>query len=116
MRHRKGLLAIIAAGVMCWLILVLASMVHAAEVASIYPNAGPRACPGHYPGHTVAHKTLPCGTRVRFTLGSHTIVAVVNDRGPYKRGRAWDFPERSAHALGFNDDIGLVRVNAEIVR
>lgn len=90
---------------------VLASTTAQADIASVYPLAGPRACPGHYKGHTVAHKSLPCGTRLKFTNGQHVIVATVTDRGPYVKGRTWDFPTPSARALGFDD--GLVDVTAE---
>ena len=38
----------------------------------------------------VAHKTLPCGTRVVFRYKGVTVVAQVIDRGPYVSGRIWD--------------------------
>jgi peptidoglycan lytic transglycosylase len=38
----------------------------------------------------VANKTLPCGTRVTFHYGGHTVTARVVDRGPYVAGREWD--------------------------
>jgi rare lipoprotein A (peptidoglycan hydrolase) len=38
----------------------------------------------------VANKTLPCGTRVTFRYGGHTVTARVVDRGPYVAGREWD--------------------------
>jgi len=38
----------------------------------------------------VAHKTLPCGTRVAFRYNGVTVVAQVIDRGPYVSGRIWD--------------------------
>lgn len=58
--------------------------------------------PGFYGQHTacgvlltkdtvgVAHRTLPCGTKVTFRYGSHTVTAPVIDRGPYVSGRIWD--------------------------
>src|SRR5262245_50458098 len=58
--------------------------------------------PGLYGRHTacgqtlrpdtigVAHKTLPCGTAVKFLYRGRSIVARVLDRGPYSRGHAWD--------------------------
>src|SRR5205085_12238661 len=51
--------------------------------------------PGFFGAHTacgqtltrsligVAHRTLPCGTRVRLYYKGHTIVAPVVDRGPF---------------------------------
>jgi hypothetical protein len=48
----------------------------------------------------VAHRTLPCGTRVAFYWHGRTIVVPVIDRGPY--GAAdWDLTESAARALGF---------------
>jgi hypothetical protein len=38
----------------------------------------------------VAHRTLPCGTRVAFRYKGVTVVAQVIDRGPYVSGRTWD--------------------------
>ena len=38
----------------------------------------------------VAHRTLPCGTRVAFRYKGVTVVAQVIDRGPYVSGRPWD--------------------------
>lgn len=38
----------------------------------------------------VAHKTLPCGTKVTFMWKSRVITVPVIDRGPYVAGRQWD--------------------------
>ena len=38
----------------------------------------------------VAHKTLPCGTRVTFRYNGKTVTTQVIDRGPYVAGRTWD--------------------------
>ena len=38
----------------------------------------------------VAHRTLPCGTRVAFRYNGVTVIARVIDRGPYVSGRQWD--------------------------
>jgi hypothetical protein len=38
----------------------------------------------------VAHRTLPCGTKVTFRYKGHTVVTQVIDRGPYVSGRTWD--------------------------
>jgi rare lipoprotein A len=48
----------------------------------------------------VAHKTLPFGTRVRFTYRGRSIVLPVLDRGPYIRGRSYDLSTAAARALG----------------
>jgi len=54
-------------------------------------------------GLTVAHKTLPFGTIVRFTNpeNGRSVTVRVNDRGPYIRGRDFDLSQGSARALGF---------------
>jgi rare lipoprotein A (peptidoglycan hydrolase) len=57
----------------------------------------------------VAHKTLPCGTVVKFKHRGHIVVARVIDRGPYISGRAWDLTEAAAEALDF-EDVGVGRV------
>jgi rare lipoprotein A (peptidoglycan hydrolase) len=38
----------------------------------------------------VAHRTLPCGTKVTFRWKGRTITVPVIDRGPYVSGRQWD--------------------------
>jgi hypothetical protein len=38
----------------------------------------------------VAHRTLPCGTRVTFRYNGRTVTTMVIDRGPYVAGRTWD--------------------------
>ena len=38
----------------------------------------------------VAHRTLPCGTRVTFRYNGVTVTTRVVDRGPYVAGRTWD--------------------------
>jgi hypothetical protein len=58
-----------------------------------YGNGG--AC-GMIPGGLtpdtvgVAHRTLPCGTRVTFRYNGRTVTTMVIDRGPYVAGRTWD--------------------------
>ena len=38
----------------------------------------------------VAHRTLPCGTKVTFRYNGVTVTTRVVDRGPYVPGRTWD--------------------------
>jgi rare lipoprotein A (peptidoglycan hydrolase) len=61
----------------------------------------------------VAHKTLPCGTMVRFTYEGRTITAPVIDRGPYVKGRAWDLTAAASEALGF-EAVGVGRVGYQL--
>jgi rare lipoprotein A len=56
----------------------------------------------------VAHKTLPCGTMVKFVYHGRAVVAPVIDRGPYVKGRAWDLTQAASEALGF-EGVGRVR-------
>jgi rare lipoprotein A len=48
----------------------------------------------------VAHRTLPCGTRVQLYRGGRTITVPVIDRGPFVRGRDWDLTQAAAQRLG----------------
>jgi rare lipoprotein A (peptidoglycan hydrolase) len=47
----------------------------------------------------VAHKTLPCGTTVKFVYHGHALITQVIDRGPYVKGRAWDLTQAASEAL-----------------
>ncbi len=49
----------------------------------------------------VAHKSLPCGTRVTFAYHGHYLTTRVVDRGPYRAGYSWDLTYRAAKRLGF---------------
>lgn len=70
------------------------------------------ACGGRLSPSTpgVAHKTLPCGTRVTLRLGSRQVTTRVVDRGPYIAGREFDLTTATRNALGFGD-IGPVLVD-----
>ena len=48
----------------------------------------------------VAHRTLPCGTKVTFRYNGRTVVTTVKDRGPYVPGRTWDMTRGLCEALG----------------
>ena len=55
----------------------------------------------------VAHKYLPCGTRVTFRFRGRSVTAPVIDRGPFAAGRDWDLTAAAKHKLGFGD-VGVV--------
>jgi rare lipoprotein A (peptidoglycan hydrolase) len=55
----------------------------------------------------VAHKTLPCGTKVTLFYAGKTITVPVIDRGPYRKGYSWDLTTETANRLGF-EGIGTV--------
>ena len=49
----------------------------------------------------VAHRNLPCGTKVALKYGNHYVRARVIDRGPYTKGVRWDLTQGAAKALHF---------------
>lgn len=55
----------------------------------------------------VAHKTLPCGTKLRLRYRGRTVSARVIDRGPYSGSREFDLTSATKQALGF-PDLGTV--------
>ena len=61
------------------------------------------ACGGTLRASTVgvAHKTLPCGTKVMISYKGRYLITRVIDRGPYIKGRAWDLTYAAADALNF---------------
>ena len=49
----------------------------------------------------VAHKTLPCGTKVVLRYKGRFARTTVIDRGPFANGAAWDLTQATARSLGF---------------
>ena len=49
----------------------------------------------------VAHRSLPCGTTVKFVYHGRSLVTRVIDRGPYTPGNALDLTNGARRALGF---------------
>lgn len=47
----------------------------------------------------VAHRSLPCGTKVQFRWKGRVITVPVIDRGPYVQGRIWDLTGGACVAL-----------------
>ena len=66
---------------------------------------------------TMAHRTLPFGTRVRVTNleNQRSVEVVVNDRGPFVPGRIADLSEAAARRLGMVAD-GVVEALLDILR
>lgn len=57
------------------------------------------------PAHlTAAHRSLPFGTKVLVTNlhNNRTVIVVINDRGPFVRGRIIDLSKAAAHEIGMN--------------
>ena len=65
---------------------------------------------------TVAHKTLPFGTKLRVTCQStgKQVVVKVNDRGPFHGNRVLDLSYGAAKALGTTQK-GVSKVKYEIL-
>ena len=59
----------------------------------------------------VAHRTLPCGTKVALLYKGRTITVPVVDRGPFANGASYDLTSATAEALGVTQTarIGAVR-------
>jgi rare lipoprotein A (peptidoglycan hydrolase) len=49
----------------------------------------------------VAHKSLPCGSKVTFKKGRREVTVRVIDRGPFVGGREYDLTGATAQRLGF---------------
>jgi rare lipoprotein A len=67
------------------------------------------------PSHmTAAHKSLPFGTKVLVTnlQNQRTVVVIINDRGPFIRGRIIDLSKAAAREIGMN---GVAKVSLTIV-
>jgi hypothetical protein len=85
------------------------------------PSAASWYGPGLYGGHLacggvlgpgtlgVAHKYLPCGTRVTLRYRGRSLTVPVIDRGPYSGAREWDLTGATRQRLGFGD-LGTVWV------
>jgi len=61
----------------------------------------------------VAHKTLPCGTKVTFRYQGNSVRTTVVDRGPYGKGRTWDLTYAAAKDLDMLE-VGVDTVKAKI--
>ena len=58
----------------------------------------------------VAHKTLPCGTKLTIRYHGRQVKAKVIDRGPYVAGREFDLTEAVKTKLGLGG-IGTILVD-----
>jgi hypothetical protein len=68
-------------------------------LASWYYDAGSTAC-GFHAFYGVANRTLPCGTKVTIEYGGRSLLATVDDRGPYVYGRSFDLNQNVSARLG----------------
>lgn len=58
----------------------------------------------------VAHKTMPCGTRLTLRYGGRSVQVKVIDRGPFAGNREFDLTEAVKDRLRF-PDVGVVLTN-----
>lgn len=88
-------------------------------VAAYYSSdySGRTACGQRYDPnkYTAAHRSLPFGTRLRVTdpKSHRSVTVVVNDRGPFTKGRVLDLSLAAAKALRMMDR-GLMKVTAVV--
>jgi rare lipoprotein A len=79
--------------------------------------AGRTACGDRYDPKkfTAAHRSLPFGTRLLVTdpKSRRSVVVVVNDRGPFTKGRVLDLSLAAAKSLRMTDR-GLIKVTAVV--
>ena len=66
---------------------------------------------------SAAHKSYPLGTKVRVTNleNGKSIKLVINDRGPFVRGRIIDLSYKAARKLDFVNQ-GTVKVRIDVIR
>jgi rare lipoprotein A len=109
---------------------VYAAIATGSEVAvSFYGNGGQHECGKNRPCQgaqtacgqmfnmykvSVAHKTLACGTAVRFCYEGKCLVAPVTDRGPYVKGRSFDLSLGAAKRLGITKN-GVTRLKVAVL-
>jgi|SRR6185312_9575063 len=120
MQFRGGMVACTA--LLAWSVtdIALAQPVRQfAGVAAFYSSdySGRTACGDMYDPKkfTAAHRSLPFGTRLRVTdpKSQRSIVVVVNDRGPFTKGRVLDLSLAAAKALRMTDR-GLMKITAAV--
>jgi rare lipoprotein A len=101
-------------------LLLISSVSHGADVQvgiSSYYWSGARVATGarYVPdGMTAAHRTLPFGATIHVTnlYTGRSATLVVNDRGPFIKGRILDLSRGSARALQVT---GLAKVRIDVV-
>ena len=84
------------------------------ELAGRRTSSGERFDPAAF---TMAHKTLPFGTKVRVTnlRNNLSVIVRVNDRGPHTANRVGDVSASAAQALGMLR-AGVVYARLEVLR
>lgn len=85
-------------------------------LASFYWQPQAVACGGRFnpEAMTAAHKTLPCGSKVRVTnkRNGKSVTVTINDRGPFIKGRIIDLSRAAARQIEMTS-AGVVPVTVE---
>ena len=65
---------------------------------------------------TAAHKKLPFGTKVKVTNVNNkkTVTVIINDRGPFVKGRVIDLSASAFHVIADSKQ-GVIKVKIEVV-
>lgn len=84
--------------------------------ASYYWQPQAIACGGRFNSQalTAAHRSYPCGTKVRVTniRNGRSVVVTINDRGPFIKGRIIDLSLAAAKKIGMTA-AGVVSVKVD---
>lgn len=106
---------------LCFIAYLTVAPAYAAQsgIASYYWQPQAVACGGRFNPNalTAAHKTYPCGSRIRVTnkRNGKSVVVTVNDRGPFVKGRVVDLSLAAAKIIGMTGS-GLAPVTVEPAR
>jgi rare lipoprotein A len=107
--------------ILCLSVALLASMpAHAQTMTASWYGGffeGRRTSAGcvfHAGGLTAASRILPLGSVIAVSRGQRTVTLVVNDRGPYVRGRDLDLSRGAAARLGMLG-VGVARVEVRVI-
>ena len=67
--------------------------------------------------YTAAHRKLKFGTKVKVTntVNDKSVIVVINDRGPFVKGREIDLSKKAFMEIAKNKSRGSLNVNLEIV-
>ena len=80
----------------------LTSLAQAQTCRASWYHMGTKTANGeHYnpDGLTLAHRTYPFGTKLKVTYHGRSVIARVNDRGPFVSGRCADLSRGTAHVV-----------------
>lgn len=67
--------------------------------------------------YTAAHRKFPFGTMLKVTniASGKYVVVVVNDRGPFTKGREIDLSRKAYKTIAVNKNSGLMKVKIEVI-